>query len=32
MAWFGLDLCDSGQGLVEGSFKHNNNPSGSIKY
>jgi hypothetical protein len=31
MEWYELDRSGSGQGLVEGSFEHRNEPLGSIK-
>jgi hypothetical protein len=31
MSWYGLDQSGSGQGPVEGSFGHSNEPSGSMK-
>jgi hypothetical protein len=31
MGWHGLDCSGSGQGPVEGSWKHSNESSGSIK-
>jgi hypothetical protein len=30
MVWYGLDRSDSGEGPVEGSCEHGNEPSGSI--
>jgi hypothetical protein len=30
MGWYGLDRCGSGQGPVEGSCEHGDEPSGSI--
>jgi hypothetical protein len=32
MGWYGLDRSSSGQGPVEGSCKHGNEPLDSIKY
>jgi hypothetical protein len=32
MRWHGLDRCGRGQGPVEGSYEHCNEPSGSVKY
>jgi hypothetical protein len=32
MVWNGLDSCGLGQGPVEGSCEHRNEPSGSINY
>jgi hypothetical protein len=32
MGWYGLDWLGSGQGPVEGSCEHGNEPSGSIKF
>jgi hypothetical protein len=31
MGWYGLDSSTSGYGPVEGSCKHGNEPSGSMK-
>jgi hypothetical protein len=31
MGWYGLESSCSGEGLVEGSCEHGNEPSGSIK-
>jgi hypothetical protein len=31
MGWYELDLSGSGQGSVEGSCEHSNEPSGCIK-
>jgi hypothetical protein len=32
IGWYGLDSSGSGQGPVEGSCEHCNEPSGSIKF